>query len=50
MFNLAGTSQALPLPKERTGFDPTVFLFVLKEKRWVVYWMQHGRFTLISSG
>ena len=32
MLCLAGASQALPPPKERAAFDPTVFLFVLKEK------------------
>lgn len=29
---LAGTSQALHLPKKRADFDPTVFIFVLKGK------------------
>lgn len=33
MFSLAGTSQALLLPKERADFDSTVFLFVLKKKK-----------------
>lgn len=32
MFSLGGTSQALRLQKEEQIFDPTVFIFVLKEK------------------
>lgn len=32
-LGLAGTSQALPLPKERAGFDPTVFYICSEGKK-----------------